>query len=171
MNYCDLLERMMHRDTAAFLEMTDQYGWALYCAIRNKVPNKVDADKIYDETMQRFYRCLQNPDSEDPLEALLCGFAEGISGRQGICSDLHVKSDGAVDLQPPPVQCPMNHEMDMVKTRKRKGRFWFKLCMCLVSVGFLAVIWIGLGLMMEAGLIPYFDLGYSWFSHIAEYLI
>lgn len=46
MSYCDLLERMMQKDTDAFLELTDRYGWALYSEIRKKYPNQETADKI-----------------------------------------------------------------------------------------------------------------------------
>jgi len=31
------------------------------------------------------------------------------------------------------------------------------------------VIWIGVGLLMEAGVLPYYDLGYSWFSRIVGF--
>ncbi len=167
MGYSDLLERMMHRDTDAFLEMTDQYGWALYSEIRKKCPNKADADRIYDETMQQFYRYLQNPASEDPLEALLCAFADHISkkwpvpaGQAGTCEPL----DG---IQPPPVQFQPEITREQSKAGKPRGRFWFRFGMFLVMAGFAAVIWISLGLMMEAGILPYYDLGYTWFSAIA----
>jgi len=42
MSYSNLLERIMQRDTDAFLELTDRYGWALYSFIRRKYPNKIN---------------------------------------------------------------------------------------------------------------------------------
>lgn len=58
MSYNDLLQQMMQRDSDAFLEFTDRYGWTLYSSIRKKYANKVDADKVYHETMQQLWSCL-----------------------------------------------------------------------------------------------------------------
>jgi len=171
MSYCDLLERMMQKDTEAFLEMTDRYGWALYSEIRRKYPNKADADRIYDETMQYFYRCMQNPACEDPMEAVLCAFADKIAEKQGLRADPFAKLEPDEMMQPPSLQLRQTKADIRVTARKRKGRFWFRLGMFLVLAGFAAVLWIGLGLMMEAGMIPYYDLGYTWFSAIAARLI
>lgn len=166
MSYCDLLERMMQKDTDAFLELTDRYGWTLYSEIRKKYPNRETADRIYDETMQQFYRSLQNPDCEDPMEALLCAFAEKVGAANGITAD-HANADLQDALQPPAIRFQPTKADKRVTARKRKHSFWFKLAMVLVVVGFSAVIWIGMGLLMEAGMLPYYDLGYSWFASIA----
>ena len=163
MSYCDLLERMMQKDTDAFLEMTDRYGWALYSDIRKKYPNKADADRIYDETMQYFYRCMQNPNCEDPVEALLCAFADKIAEKQGFSADYLNVQKPPEGLNPPVVQLKQNETAVPVIKRKRKGNIWLRLCLTLVCIGFAAVVWIGIGLMMEAGILPYYDLGYSWF--------
>lgn len=165
MSYCDLLERMMQKDTDAFLEMTDNYGWALYSEIRKKIPKKADADRIYDETMQQFYRCLQNSACDDPMEALLYAFADKISKEQGLRGDCLTTYD--VNIQPPVLQIPYIHEADEGKRKKKKGHGWLRLGLALLMISFLAVLWTGLGLMMEAGLIPYVDLGYTWFSSFA----
>ncbi len=166
MSYCDLLERMMQRDTTAFLEMTDQYGWALYSEIRKKYPNKADADRIYDETMQYIYRSMQNPVCEDPMEAILCAFADKLAERQGLRAETSAIAEPVEDIQPPRVELVQSKaDMHVVK-HKRKKSFWYRIGMLLVMAGFAAVVWIGLGLLMEAGMIPYYDLGYSWLSEI-----
>jgi hypothetical protein len=164
MSYCDLLERMMQKDTDAFLEMTDRYGWALYSEIRKKYRNQETADRIYDETMQLLYRSLQNPDCEDPMEAVLCALAETI-GRNQIQDGFGIVTDE--DIQPPTIQLPQTKADLRTVPRKRKAGFWFKFAMVLVAVGFAAVIWIGVGLLMEAGVLPYYDFGYTWFAAIA----
>ena len=166
MSYCDLLERMMQKDPDAFLEMTERYGWALYSDIRKKYSNQETADKIYDETMQLFYRSLQNPACEDPVEALLCTLAEKIGAAQNITA---VRENGMLldPVQPPDVQLKQTKADIRVSSGKRKRSIWFKLAMLLVLTGFAAVIWIGVGLMMEAGILPYYDLGYTWFASIA----
>lgn len=167
MSYCDLLERMMQRDTDAFLEMTDRYGWALYSEIRKKYPNKEVADRIYDETMQQFYRCMQNPACEDPMEALLCAFAEKIGERNGQQTDFLDDPLTDEDFQPPVLQLQQTKADLRVTPVKKKSSFWLKLAFFLVALGFASVIWIGVGLLMEAGILPYYDLGYSWFAQIA----
>lgn len=165
MSYCDLLERMMQKDTDAFLELTDRYGWALYSEIRKKYTNPDTADNIYDETLQQFYRSLQNPSCEDPMEALLCAFAEKIGATRGIPT-APVNKEVLDDIQPPDIRLQQTKAENRVTARKRKTSIWFKLAMILVLVGFAAVIWIGVGLMMEAGILPYYDLGYTWFASI-----
>ena len=165
MSYCDLLERMMQKDTDAFLEMTDRYGWALYSEIRKKYQNKETADRIYDETMQLLYRGLQNPCCEDPMEAMLCVLAETIGRNQ--CPDGLGSWEPEEDMQPPSLQPPQTKADLRAAPRKRKTSFWFKFATALVAVGFAAVIWIGVGLLMEAGILPYYDLGYTWFASIA----
>ena len=167
MSYCDLLERMMQKDTDAFLELTDRYGWALYSEIRKKYPNQETADKIYDETMQQFYRCLQNPACEDPMEALLCAFAEKIGASRGISANFLEEAPTDEEIQPPAIQLRQTKAEILAAPRKRKTSIWIKLALLLVLVGFLSVIWIGVGLMMEAGILPYYDLGYTWFAGIA----
>lgn len=169
MSYCDLLERMMRKDTDAFLEMTDRYGWALYSEIRKKYPNKEVADRIYDKTMQLFYRCMQNPDCEDPMEAMLCALAEKIGEGENLHRDSFDKALSEEDFQPPVLQLRQDKADLRVNPRRRKVSVWWKLAFVLVAVGFLSVIWIGVGLLMEAGVLPYYDLGYSWFSRIVGF--
>lgn len=169
MSYCDLLERMMQKDTDAFLEMTDRYGWALYSEIRKKHPNKEIADKIYDDTMQLFYRSLQNPACEDPMEALLCAFSEKIGESGEMPGDIRENMELNEDIQIPAIQLQQTKADMRVTSKKRKVSIWFKLAMVLVLAGFAAVIWIGVGLMMEAGVLPYYDLGYTWFAGIAAH--
>lgn len=170
MSYCDLLERMMQKDSDAFLEMTDRYGWALYSEIRKKHPDKAEADRIYDETMQQFYRSLQNPACDDPMEALLCAFAAQISGKKGVSADFLTMPDPLDDIQPPPVQVPAATVFDPVNHRK-KNRFWYRMAVLVLLFGTAAVIWMGIGLMMVMEIIPYYDLGYAWFFSLVTNLI
>ena len=163
MSYCDLLERMMQRDTDAFLELTDRYGWALYSEIRKKYPNQEVADRIYDETMQQIYRSLQNPSCEDPMEALLCAFAEKIGAAQGIPSASE-EAQLPEDLQPPAISLQPTKADIRADSIKPKRSIWWNLALSLAGFGFAAVIWIGVGLLMEAGMLPYYDLGYTWFA-------
>ena len=79
MSYSDLLDRMKENDPGAFLELTDRYGWPLYAFIRRKYSDNGAAEKLYNDTMNRFYHSLSDSSAEDPLEALLLAFADQLS--------------------------------------------------------------------------------------------
>ena len=165
MSYSDLLDRMMERDTDAFMEMTDRYGWSLYNAIRKKFPDKAQADRIYNDTMQQFYDCLRRSDYEDPMEALLCTFAEFISGKKGFVSQ--ILSEDALEM-PPAVQVDRLMETSFEFPEKKKIRFGTVLS-AIILVPVLAVsVWIIVGFLMHLELIPFYDFGYSWFCALAE---
>lgn len=165
MDYSDLLERMMHRDTDAFLEMTDRYGWTLYNAIRRKYPDKMEADRIYNETMQQFYCSLQNPNCEDPLEALLCAWAEYVSGKKGFLSEM--LGDGAME-EPPAIQARRLKDPFMELPEKRRPKFRSFIGVMIVVAVMCACCWIFIGFLMERGVIPFYDFGYSWFCSQVE---
>jgi len=156
MSYSDLLNRMMEKDTDAFLELTDCYGWALYSEIRKKHSDKTVADRIYNETMNRFYHCLQNSSCDDPVEALLCEFAEQISA--GSVSNNIVSA--AMDEAPPHIQL---HHAPKETVAKNRISFWTILGILLVFAGISVTIWIIAGFLMVMQAIPFVDLGHSWF--------
>jgi len=165
MSYSDLLERMMQRDADAFLEMTERYGWTLYNAIRQKYSDKAEADRIYDETMQQFYRCLQNPNCEDPMEALLCAWAEYVSGKKGFLREM--LQDDQLEA-PPAVQAHrlMQSHFDLPEKRQNRiGSFLFVFLMLLILAG---CTWIIVGFLMERNILPFVDFGYSWFCAMVE---
>ena len=71
------------------------------------------------------------------------------------------------EIQPPAIRLQPTKADIRVTARKGKTSVWLKLAMALVIAGFAAVIWIGIGLLMEAGMLPYYDMGYTWFASIA----
>jgi len=158
MSYSDLLDRMKNRDTEAFLEMTDRYGWAVYSAIREKHADHDEADRIYQETMNGFYHSLLNPAAEDPLEALLCTFADQISDK--IPDSLPPEREK--ENQPPKIRLYDEPQPVSASAGKKHG-FWYGLGILLVLVAIAAVLWCMAGLLMDMQVIPYCDLGYSWF--------
>ena len=167
MSYSDLLDRMRERDTDAFLEMTDRYGWALYASIRRKNPDKVVADRIYSETMNEFYRVLQNPACDDPVEALLFAFSDNISvpanpvGQHG--SDM---TDDPMSGEPPKIVPSENiiEEQMMTQKNPRKSHLLTSIGFVLVTAGIFFMLWVILGLLMSLEIIPAVDLGYAWFN-------
>lgn len=168
MSYSDLLERMMHRDSDAFLEMTDRYGWALYSEIRKAYPDKEDADKVYQETMQQFYRCLQNPNCDDPLEAILCAMADQVAYRKGILVDPTEAEPFDFSEAPPAIKAQRLMEMHNSVPEKRKSKIgvFFGTLILLPVMAF--CIWVIVGFLMEQGIIPFCDLGYIWFCSLVE---
>jgi len=168
MSYSDLLNRMRERDTEAFLEMTDRYGWSLYASIRKKYPDKDVADRVYNETMNAFYRALQNPDCDDPVEALLCAFSDKISIPSHSVVRNHLQlAEESGSVEPPEIRISdetVSHEEHHEhKTRKKSG-FLTTVGLILVSVGIFFTLWVILGLLMALDVIPAADLGYSWFN-------
>lgn len=162
MSYSNLLERMQRNDTEAFLEMTDRYGWAVYSAIREKYADQAEADRIYNETMNAFYHSLANSSAEDPLEALLCLFADYVSAD----SLDSVSSAAPVEQKPPRIQLcdSVQPAEDTAKTGRSKRGIWYGLGVFLVLMAIAAVLWSIAGLLMCLNYIPFYDLGYSWFN-------
>jgi len=164
MRYSDLLDRMKDGNTEAFLEMTDQYGWAVYAAIRQKYSDPVIADKIYNETMNAVYHGLQETSADDPLEALLCVFADRISADDLRFADSFSERENA----PPEIQLFTRTLSSNGTVRKKKG-FWQHMGVFLLLLLVTMLIWYMIGLLMSMGYIPYFDLGYSWLhAHIMQ---
>lgn len=162
MSYGDLLERIKQNDPGAFLEMTDRYGWSVYSIIRKKYTDSAMAEKVYNETMNIFYRSLANSSAEDPMEAILCAFADQIvMGKP--------ETNGTIvtqDYIPPEIQLE-NLQQPAVNTTvkvRKKSSFWYKLGVFLVSAAIAVVLWCIVGLLMYMNYIPYLDLGYSWFN-------
>ena len=168
MSYSSLLERIMQRDTDAFLEFTDRYGWPLYSSIRRKHPNKVDADKVYHETMQELWSCLQNGQYDDPMEAILCVLADHIALKREPRKDLTEIFYPDPDEKPPVLHIRRPELSLNDAPGKRRNRFWFALSVILLFVIFTFSIWIIIGFLMECGTITYVDLGYSWFCEQVE---
>ena len=161
MSYMDLLERMQSRDPEAFLEMTDRYGWAVYSTIRQKCSDRSVADRIYEETMNSFYHQLSRSTTGDPLEALLCAFADRVTPDD---SDF---SGAANPFRDTPPQIQMNpQELPCQRGSANSGgkRFWTVAVILLLLIILLALLWITAGVMMAMDYIPFYDLGYSWFN-------
>ena len=141
----DLLMKLMRRDTDAFLKMTDKYSWSVYSQIRKKVSDPEVADALFQKTMDGFYRSLHESQTDDPLEAMLLVYANGvIEKHEASCGEGIVYSAKAAD-----------------KPAKRSsgGLVTVFLLLCIA-----AVLWVIAGLLMDMNLIPAVDLGYAWFN-------
>lgn len=166
MYYSDLLDRMKSNETEAFLEMTDRYGWAIYSAIREKYTDHDVADKVYNETMNAFYHSLADSDAEDPLEALLYGFASRISPD----NLLFAQEKNAT----PEIQLHQSElvSRNIVTSAKKQKGFGHSLTVLLLLIIIAASLWVIAAFLMKMNYIPYYDLGYSWFNtNVIPYFI
>lgn len=161
MSYIDLLERIKGNDTEAFLEMTDRYGWPVYSAICQKYSDPVLADRVYNETMNAFYHSISSSSSEDPLEDILCAFANRISPEK-LVFELPISSR---EITPPDIQLNRNQLSDSYSVKKVHIGDRFMQCIgFLIVLAFFAVtLWLILGLLMIMEIIPYVNFGYNWF--------
>lgn len=171
MSYNDLLQQMMQRDSDAFLEFTDRYGWTLYSSIRKKYANKVDADKVYHETMQQLWSCLQNEQYDDPIEAILCAWAEQITLKREPRKDFAEIFYPDPDEKPPVLHVRASEYSQSLPQKKRQHRFWSAIGLLMLFLMFTACIWIIVGFLMERGVLEYVDLGYSWFCRYFQQLL
>lgn len=169
MHYSDLLDRMKRNDSDAFLEMTDRYGWAVYSAIRQRCTDQETAEKLYNETMNGFYYALADSDAEDPLEALLYVFANGISPEESSFKQNIPESWASVpEIQLSQAQAAS--QKSIVSKKKQHG-FWDILLVILMLILLIGCLWIIVGFLMKMNYIPYFDLGYSWLdTHVMQLL-
>lgn len=168
MSYSNLLERIRERDTEAFLELTDRYGWALYNSIRKKHPDKADADKVYHETMQQLWTALQNREYEDPMEAILCTWADQIAVKRSPRKELAEIFAPDPDEKPPLLHIRHQEEPEEVFQAKRSRPFVRFLGVLLLTVLVAFCAWLVVGCLMQYGIISYVDLGYSWFCRMLQ---
>ena len=151
----DLLNRLMRHDMDAYLEMTDKYSWSVYSLIKSRISDKSKAELIYNETMNGFFQGLSGTKGNDALEVLLLMYADKV------CHANMGEADAAV---------MGNHECRKRKTESgagasgKNGGFLYYICVWLLILAIVLVIWVILGLLMDMNLIPYYELGYTWFN-------
>ena len=171
MSYSNLLERMMQRDTEAFLEFTDRYGWALYSSIRRKHPSKSDADKVYHETLQQLWSALQNEQYDDPMEAILCVWADQIALKRSPRKELAEIFMPDAEEKPPVVHIRRSEQAETGIPRKRRNGIWSILGLFALFLIFTFSVWVIIGFLMEQGTLAYVDLGYSWFCRLLQQIL
>ena len=74
-----LFNKIKRKDSGSFNLLTETYGWKLYSYIRRNVTDRETADRIFNDTLARFHASAQNYDCEDPIEAMLCLYADEIA--------------------------------------------------------------------------------------------
>lgn len=171
MSYSDLLERMRERDTEAFLELTDRYGWALYNSIRKKHPDKADADKVYHETLQQLWTAMQSRDFDDPMEAILCTLADQIALQKSPRKTVAEIFAPDPEEKPPLLHVRHYEEPEEEETEEKRVSFAGILGAIVLMLVLVLFVWIALGFLMEYEVIGFVDLGYSWLCRMLQQLM
>ncbi len=121
--------------TTEYLRTSDRYGWKLYSYLRSRTADPKLVEKLYRECLLEFCKCGKAED-----EDLLLRIA------QRVCvSQIPVTQDRCLQLEP-----------------ERKGGFGFYVCLTLLIMLIALCLWVILGLLMELGIIPHFNLGHGW---------
>ena len=151
----DLLNRLMRHDMDAYLEMTDKYSWSVYSLIKSRISDKNKAELIYNETMNGFFQGLSGTKDNDAMEALLLMYADKV------CQANMGESDAAVCGTP---ESRKRKTESGAGAAEKTGGFLYHICIWLLILAIILVIWVILGLLMDMNLIPYYELGYTWFN-------
>ena len=139
-----LLNRMKDRDMVAYHYLTERYGWKLYSYLKTRFKNREQVDAAMNETLRQFYNTVAG--SDDAIEALLLSFADRTC--QNMTQD----------------RTPLAPTGQKKKKGVKIGTILYVIAISFLLLCILGSIWVIVGLLMDLGIIPDVDLGYSWFS-------
>lgn len=144
MDSMELLKRIKNRDMNAYLRLTNDYGLKLYSHLRTRLDDKDAVEEAFKRTLNSFYQSLTADDDQDPIDAILCAYADRT------CEQMRQE---AASINP-----------TVQKASRRSGNVGFVIGITILGLGILAAAWVIVGLLMDMNLIPGFDLGYEWFN-------
>lgn len=139
-----LLNRLKDRDMVAYHYLTEHYGWKLYSYLQTRLKHKEQVDAALNETFRQFYNTVSG--SDDAIEALLVSFADRTC--QNMMQDHSFHTPG----------------VQKKKKDRKAGTILFMVALSALLVGIFGALWVIMGLLMDLGIMPEVDLGYSWFS-------
>lgn len=171
METLEMLNRVKSKDSKAFCQLTEDYGWKVYSCIRERIGDADQVNAAFHETFSDFSSDLTSQDGSDAVEALLLAYADRVCSRMENASAKPAKA--APYAVPVPEAFRAEPSAEKKKTKEPghgQGRIWFGLCVAVLLLGIAAAVWTILGLLMDMGYVPELDLGYSWFNvHIAPW--
>ena len=180
----DLFNRIKAKDREAFKQLTEEYGWKVYSRIRETTEDRDQADLIFNKTFSRFYNTIEDFDSNDPIEAMLCVYAAVVademekSAAEGKEVRLEENEIPVTQDLVPDVEAlaqgtdSKKKEKKEKKARKHSGfvSFLYVIGILLLIAGIAAAVWVMAGLLMDLNILPDMDWGYSWFNaNIADW--
>ncbi len=160
-----IFKKIKSADRNSFEALSERYGWKLYSYIRRNSPDRETADRIFSESIGRFYAGIENYHGDDPVEAMLFFCADQASrGKkagtvpQENMGQWQIGHEAGFTL--PPV------DLSMIKRRKEPVwlRVFYGVCIVILVLGILAAAWIMIWMLMNMHILPEMDLGYSWFN-------
>lgn len=179
MDTTEMLDRIKEKDFKALFQLTEDYGWNLYSRLRKRFSDPELVNAAFNETISDFCSDLSGNDGKDAIESLLYAYAEKV------CRRMEQAPKCSIAFSSPAAEFPNGFPNDAPddfpnpapakkgkpeKRERRRGGFGFALCVLILLVGIAAALWVILGLLMDMQLIPYLDLGYSWFNmHVAPW--
>ena len=131
-------ERIRTGDPAAFRDFSDQYGWDVYSALSQRIRDQEALKAAYTEIMSAAY------------------VNAGTGNLQG---DIGSALADAINQH----CCQLPHEQ--VTEEKPAGVLFWTVLILLVVLN-LICLWLIGGILMEVGILPAIDLGYSWLKSI-----
>lgn len=129
-----LRERIRANDSRAFLDLSEEYGWILYSFLSKRIHEPDMLQRAYEQVLTDFYRNIRHSKEQGSVEPALMAVAEAYCGKL-------------------PAERQTAHSFPGCG-------FWVALVL-LILLNIICLWFIG-GILMEIGIIPYFDLGYSW---------
>ena len=157
-----LFDKIKHRDKASFQILTETYGWKLYSYIRKNVDNRELADTIFSETLSRFHHNAEKFDCQDPIEAMLCLYADEIQ-------KTHSSVPAAVPAQNQKVFPEPPYDAAPAPKKKKKcsvlAGIFYTICILLLLAAIAVALWFLVGMLVDMEILPKaWDFGYSWFN-------
>ena len=155
-----LFDRIRNRDKASFQILTETYGWKLYSYIRKNVESRELADEVFSETLSRFQNNAEKYDTQDPIEAMLCLYADEIQKEHA------AGAPAVVQQRAFPAQA---FEADPAPVKKKKcsvlAGFFYTICILVLLAAIAAALWFLIGMLVDMEILPAaWDFGYSWFN-------
>lgn len=171
----ELFNRIRSRDKDSFQVLTENYGWKLYSYIRKKEDNREAADQLFSDTLARFHNNVDQYGCEDPIEAMLCLYADELMekepARQAAPQEMYCTPHVPVSAPPQPMTAPQAAPVQKPKPKKKHSagaffaNFFYVLCILFLVIGILAALWFLTGILVDMNVLPsHWDLGYSWFN-------
>ena len=134
-----------NQDPSFYMEVSEQYGWKLYSYLQTKIKDPKRIKTVYESVMLTFCDTVKNNTRYKNMDAVLYAFADQACG---------ISRPIALE----------RHDTDSEKGKKSGDNsigFWIAFVLLLL-LNFLC-LWIIAGLLMDLGILPSIDLGYSWF--------
>ena len=154
-----IFEKIRHRDNDSFHILTENYGWKLYSYIRKNTESRELADQIFSETLSKFQENAEKYDSSDPIEAMLCLYADTLyeehrrAGTSGLPGSQNPAYSSAAGNVPPK------------KKHKAGAAILYTICILLLLAAIAAALWFLVGMLVDMSILPQeWDFGYSWFN-------